>query len=134
MFPAPTLETPAQEAGKPRQVRIDLRSRFTQEDVRTLSSGNCVCTDSAGKSCEPSHAGRGGDSACTLRRGRYDLPAERHVRRQAERRRQAALPPGCANQRRGAPAALCQSGLPLRPLAHSKPCYDVMLSGYRSVS
>lgn len=64
MFPAPTLETPAQVDGKPRQIRIDLRNRLTKEDVRTLSDGQCVCTDSAGKACKPSHAGHGGDSSC----------------------------------------------------------------------
>jgi L-ascorbate oxidase len=68
MFPAPTLETPARVGGKPRQVRINLRNRFTKEDVRTLSNGTCVCTDSAGKTCKPGHAGHGGghggDSSC----------------------------------------------------------------------
>ena len=62
MYPAPTIETPAQQGGKPRQVRINLRNRFTKEDVRTLTSGNCVCTDSSGKTCKPSHAGHGGKS------------------------------------------------------------------------
>lgn len=67
MFPAPTLETPAQVDGRPRQIRINLRNRFTREDVHTLSSSPCVCTDSAGKTCEPSHAGHaghGGGSSC----------------------------------------------------------------------
>lgn len=67
MFPAPTIETPAQQDGKPRQVRINLRNRFTKEDVRTLTDGNCVCTDSAGQSCVPSHAGHGGDTTCTCK-------------------------------------------------------------------
>ncbi|MFL6203288.1 MAG: multicopper oxidase family protein [Thermoanaerobaculia bacterium] len=67
LFPAPTLEVPAQEGGRPRQVRIDLRNRFTREDVHTLSSGKCVCADPAGKTCQPSHAGHshGGDGSCT---------------------------------------------------------------------
>ena len=66
MFPAPTIETPAQRDGKPRQVRIDLRNRFTKEDIQTLTDGICTCTDSAGKTCKPSHEGHGGgSSACT---------------------------------------------------------------------
>lgn len=64
-YPAPTIETPAQAEGKPRHVRIDLRNRFTREDVRTLTEGTCTCTDAAGKACTPSHVGHGGDRACT---------------------------------------------------------------------
>jgi FtsP/CotA-like multicopper oxidase with cupredoxin domain len=66
LFPAPTIDTPAQVDGKPRQVRVDLRNLFTKEDVRTLTDGTCTCKDAAGKSCTPSHADHGGSSSsCT---------------------------------------------------------------------
>jgi L-ascorbate oxidase len=68
LYPAPTLETPAQADGRPRQIRINLRNRFTKEDVHTLSGGTCTCTDSAGKTCQPSHSGHeshGGSAACS---------------------------------------------------------------------
>jgi len=72
LYPAPTIEVAAQVDGKARQVRIDLRNRFTKEDVHTITDGTCTCTDSHGKSCQPSHAGHGGassDCKCTNEKG-----------------------------------------------------------------
>ncbi len=65
-FPGPTIDTPAAEAGKKRQVRVNLRNRFTKKSMQSLNAKGCTCKDSAtGASCEPSHGGHGSTCACT---------------------------------------------------------------------
>lgn len=60
IYPAPTIDTAA-PAGGQRQVRVNLRNRFTKSAHRSLSGTACTCTDTAtGQSCM-SH---GGSSTC----------------------------------------------------------------------
>lgn len=63
MFPAPTIDTPARVGETPRQVRVNIRNRFTRADYQPLGSGECTCTDAAGAACEPTH-GAHTDCAC----------------------------------------------------------------------
>ncbi|MCC6644818.1 MAG: multicopper oxidase domain-containing protein [Polyangiaceae bacterium] len=59
VYPGPTIET---AAGSGRQVRVDLRNRFTKSALRGLSETACTCTDATtGASCTGGH---GHDSAC----------------------------------------------------------------------
>lgn len=70
MYPAPTIDTPAND-GEPRQVRVNLRNRFTKSDVRDLSSEECTCVDSvSGDECEPmGHHGESDTCVCTTESG-----------------------------------------------------------------
>lgn len=69
VYPGPTLVTPAREGDAVRQVRIDLRNRFTTHDVRSFDGDEtCACTDTTGAECLPH--GHGGcdttpDPGCT---------------------------------------------------------------------
>ncbi len=64
LYPAPTIDTPRQVGNEPRQIRVNLRNRFTKSAMRTTSGdGTCTCTDGNGSSCMPS--GHGAHSACT---------------------------------------------------------------------
>ncbi len=61
LFPGPTIDTKISDGE--RKVRVDLRNTFTKNDYKSLSSGECVCTDvTTGDACE-SH-GHGGDPNC----------------------------------------------------------------------
>jgi L-ascorbate oxidase len=51
MYPAPTIDTAAD--GQPRQVRVNLRNRFTKSAYRSIHEEACTCTDPAGASCTP---------------------------------------------------------------------------------
>ncbi|MCB9787092.1 MAG: multicopper oxidase domain-containing protein [Deltaproteobacteria bacterium] len=56
MYPAPTIETPAQANGQPRHVRVDYRNGFTRSAWRTLHGGECTCShlhDGQAMSCTP---------------------------------------------------------------------------------
>ncbi|GMV42554.1 MAG: hypothetical protein AMXMBFR64_42700 [Myxococcales bacterium] len=64
LFPAPTIDTPAQAGGKARQVRVNIRNKFTKADMQSLSHAGCTCTDGSGKSCTPS-GGHGSHADCT---------------------------------------------------------------------
>lgn len=65
LYPAPTIDTPIREGDTQRQVRVNLRNRFTRNDVRSLSGEVCACVDSmSGQSCDPTSAGHGADHAC----------------------------------------------------------------------
>lgn len=74
LYPGPTIDIAAND-GAPRQVRVDLRNRFTKSDVRDLSTGTCTCTDAGtGMSCDPTagggaHAHGGGSCTCTTEDG-----------------------------------------------------------------
>jgi L-ascorbate oxidase len=51
-YPAPTIDTPAARPGEKRQVRVNIRNRFTKKALRSLTAGNCQCTDpETGMSC-----------------------------------------------------------------------------------
>lgn len=59
MYPAPTIETKA-SSGTPRQVRVNLRNRFTKSDYRGVSSEPCMCMDQVTHaSCVPDHHSAG---------------------------------------------------------------------------
>ena len=64
MYPGPTIDTAAAKGGEKRQVRVNLKNRFTKSDHRSLSSGECSCFDSVSMtSCTP-HGAHGGGSTC----------------------------------------------------------------------
>ncbi|GMV43818.1 MAG: hypothetical protein AMXMBFR64_55340 [Myxococcales bacterium] len=64
MFPAPTIDIPAQVDGKPRKVRVDIRNEFTKADFQSLSYKRCTCKDSAGNTCTPAHGEHGAHASC----------------------------------------------------------------------
>jgi L-ascorbate oxidase len=56
MYPAPTIDTAAATGGKKRQIRVNLRNRFTKGDYQSLLDEVCTCIDkTTGASCNPSH-------------------------------------------------------------------------------
>jgi FtsP/CotA-like multicopper oxidase with cupredoxin domain len=66
VFPGPTIETPAQSDGEARQVRVNIKNKFTKDDYRSLSAQTCTCVDDMGMTCEPTHgAGHSMDMECT---------------------------------------------------------------------
>jgi L-ascorbate oxidase len=70
MFPGPTIETPAQVNGQPRQVRVDIRNSFMHDDYRKVDAAECTCADEFGNACTPSGHGHGSsDCMCTTETG-----------------------------------------------------------------
>lgn len=68
LFPAPTIDVPAQVGGKARKVRVDIRNTFTKADYQSLSEGECTCKGSGGEDCMPGHGGHS-DCTCTTPEG-----------------------------------------------------------------
>lgn len=75
LYPGPTIDTAVSADGSPRQVRVNLRNRFTRSDDQLVSDdpdATCTCTDEDGASCTPGHGGHGdhdGASTCTCTDG-----------------------------------------------------------------
>ncbi len=73
LYPAPTIDTAPQADGKKRQVRVNLKNRFTKSDYRSLLDETCTCKDmTTGASCTPpaghDHSG-GSGCMCTNEKG-----------------------------------------------------------------
>lgn len=71
VYPAPTIVTDALNDGEQRQVRVNLRNRFTRSDLQPTSTDACACVDSETMtSCTPSGGHHGADSCvCTTEDG-----------------------------------------------------------------
>lgn len=64
LYPGPTIDVPRKPDGEQRQVRVNVRNRFTKSDYQSVSESAddvCTCTDaSTGEACKGgSHGGHG---------------------------------------------------------------------------
>lgn len=73
VYPAPMIVTEAASGTEERQIRVDLRNRFTKSDVRQTNADECTCLDEVSMtSCMPS-GGHHDDSGCVCRTDDGDL-------------------------------------------------------------
>jgi FtsP/CotA-like multicopper oxidase with cupredoxin domain len=70
LYPAPTIDNAKAGDGQPRQIRVNLRNRFSKDDYQSLLDETCTCTDaSTGQSCTPGHDHGTSTCACTNEKG-----------------------------------------------------------------